>query len=66
MKNTNLLALLEAAASLQEPGESAPEFENLGHELAQKLKGGQLTEGTLLNGVCQNDPGPCNTSCGKN
>ena len=63
MKNTNLLALLEAA-SLPEPDENTPELESLSHELAQKLKGGQLVDDTVLNGVC-GPPGGYNTSCGK-
>jgi hypothetical protein len=39
MKNKNLLSLLETVANQQETGET-PEVENLGAELAAKLKGG--------------------------
>jgi hypothetical protein len=66
MKNKNLLSLLETTASLQEQGEGA-ELENLGHELAQKLRGGQAAQQEAfdldINGSC---PVTNNTSCGKN
>jgi len=66
MKNKNLLSLLETTASLQAQGEGA-EFENLGQELAQKIRGGQAAEsiGDLdvhVNGSC---PVINNTTCGK-
>jgi len=64
MKNTHLLALLEAAR-LPEPAETAPELESLGQELANKLKGGQLVDDTVVNGMCDYPPGGYNTSCGK-
>jgi len=63
MKNKNLLSLLETVAHQQETGETG-DIENLGAELAAKLKGG--TGGTddedfaSVNGVCTQ-----NTSCGK-
>jgi hypothetical protein len=63
MKNKNLLSLLETVANQQEHGETA-EFENLGAELAAKLKGGaggpDDEEFASVNGVCTQ-----NTSCGK-
>jgi hypothetical protein len=65
MKNKNLLSLLETTASLQEQGEGA-EFENLGQELAVKIRGGQAAQeeafDVSLNGSC---PVTNNTSCGK-
>jgi hypothetical protein len=63
MKNKNLLSLLETVAHQQENGETA-EFENLGIELAAKLKGGaggpDDEEFASVNGVCTQ-----NTGCGK-
>ena len=63
MKNKNLLSLLETTASLQVQSEGA-EFENLGQELAQKIRGGQAEEefDIALNGGCTVTN---NTSCGK-
>lgn len=63
MKNKNLLSLLENVALQQENGDTAG-FENLGVELAAKLKGGAAgpddEEFASVNGVCTQ-----NTSCGK-
>jgi len=67
VKNKKLLSLLETTASLQAPGEGT-ELKNLGHELAQKLRGGQLVEETTMNGVCGPGSGPhdtINSSCNK-
>ena len=66
MKNKNLLSLLETTAGLQEQGEGA-EFENLGQELAVKIRGGQAADSIgdvdgLLYGSC---PVTNNQSCGK-
>jgi hypothetical protein len=63
MKNKNLLSLLETVAHQQEEGDTAG-FENLGVELAAKLKGGTAgpddEEFASVNGVCTQ-----NTGCGK-
>ena len=56
MKNQTLHALLDAALGLPQAA-AAPELENLGQELAQKLRGGQVDGeiATSTNGVCH-DP----------
>lgn len=61
MKNKNLQSLLNTVANQTEG--STSEFENLGQDLAAKIKGGvaaQDAEGISLNFGC-----PQNSGCGK-
>jgi hypothetical protein len=66
MKNKNLRSLLETVANQQEPGET-PEVENLGAELAAKLKGGVAGTGTDTDdddSLVKNSGCTQNTGCG--
>lgn len=59
MKNKNLQSLLDTVANQQ--GENTADFENLGQDLAAKIKGGAAAEGDFsVNFGC-----PQNTGCGK-
>jgi hypothetical protein len=62
MKNKNLRSLLETVAHQQEHGET-PEVENLGAELAAKLKGGATD--TDDDSLVKNSGCTQNTSCSK-
>ncbi|RYU77661.1 hypothetical protein [Hymenobacter persicinus] len=59
MKNKNLKSLLQTVANQQE--ENAAEFENLGQELAAKLKGG--SEAAVDDEITINFSCPQNTGC---
>ncbi len=66
MKNKNLRSLLDTVASQQESGET-PAVENLGAELAAKLKGGVVGPGTGADdedSLVKNSGCTQNTGCG--